>query len=328
MKKIISLLLFISLLISSVISCTFPSASPEDDGTKINIGVMSGPTGMGMAKLMSDYKDKQTNYAFEIYSDPQVAMPDLINKELDMLCLPTNAAANLYNKNKGIISVIAVNTLGSLYLLTDSTTTINSIKDLEGKTIYTSVASSTTVPILNTILSKNNVNATIEVEDSHDALVARIVKNEVSIAVLPEPKVSAALKQNNTYSVDLNISNAWDEVCPSSLTMGCIVVRNEFLNAHEGAVIRFLNDYKASIEFISNPENLDTAAQMIVDGSVLPALPIAKSALSNLSGSIVFIDGEQMKSALLDFYAVLLDSMPQSIGNSLPDDSFYYVQKK
>ena len=57
------------------------------------------------------------------------------------------------------------------------------ITDLEGKTIYTSVASSTTVPILNTILSKNGVNATIEVEDNHDALVARVVKNEVSIAV-------------------------------------------------------------------------------------------------------------------------------------------------
>ena len=70
MKKIISLLLFISLLISSVISCTFPSATPEDDGTKINIGVMSGPTGMGMAKLIDDYKNNE-KYEFIAYTDPE-----------------------------------------------------------------------------------------------------------------------------------------------------------------------------------------------------------------------------------------------------------------
>ena len=82
---------------------------------------------------------------------------------------------------------------------------------------------------------------------------------------------------------------------------------------------------KWSIQYISNPDNLDTASQMIVDGNILPALQIAKSALSNLSGSIVFIDGVQMKSALVDFYNILIESMPQSIGNALPDDSFYYV---
>ena len=323
MKKTIALLL--ALIISAaMISCTFQPGTPVDDGTQINIGVMSGPTGMGLAKLMDDNKADNSKYAFEVYSDPQVAMPDLINKDLDMLCLPTNAAANLYNKNKDIISVIAINTLGSLYLMTDENTTVNSIQDLEGKTIYTSVASSTTVPILNTILSKNGVNATIEVEDNHDALVARVVKNEVSIAVLPEPKVSAALKQNATYSIDLNISDEWIKVSENSLAMGCIVVRNEFLNAHEGAVIRFLNEYKSSIDFISNMENLDVSAQMIVDGGVLPALPIAKSALANLAGSIVFIDGEAMKSTLVDFYTVLLETMPAAIGNALPADSFYY----
>ena len=322
MKKIIALL-FVSIITISLFSCTFPSNNSTDGTVNINIGVMAGPTGMGMAKLMNDNTDENAKYSFEVFSDPQVAMPELINKSLDMLCLPTNAAANLFNKNSSV-SVIAINTLGSLYLLTDENTTVNSIHDLEGKTIYTSVASSTTVPILSTILSKNGVNATIEVEENHDALVARVVKNEVAIAVLPEPKVSATLKQNSKYKIALNISEEWDKVSDNSLTMGCIVVRNEFLNTNENAVKTFLNDYKNSIEYISNPQNLDSAAEMIVNANVLPALPIAKSALTNLSGSIVFIDGSAMKEALVDFYSVLLESMPEAIGNKLPDDSFYY----
>ncbi len=324
MKKTLSLLLAVALLVCAFTSCIFPSSEPSDDGAKIRIGVMSGPTGMGMAKLMADAKENTEKYEFEVYSDPQVAMPDLLKKELDMLCLPTNAAANLYNKNSGVISVIAINTLGSLYLLTDENTTVNSISDLEGKTIYTSVASSTTVPILRTILSKNGVDATIEVEENHDALVARIVKGEVSVAVLPEPKVSATLKQNATYSIDLDISEEWDKVSDNALTMGCIVVRNEFLNQHEGAVLRFLDEYEKSINYISSSENLDSAAQMIIDGGVLPALPIAKSALQNLGNSIAYMDGKDMKSALVEFYSVLLETMPAAIGNALPDDAFYY----
>lgn len=326
MKKTISLLLTLTLCLTFLFSCNFQPEKPDDDGAKINIGVMAGPTGMGMAKLMSDNKDDTSKYGFEIYSDPQVAMPDLINKQLDMLCLPTNAAANLFNKNNGLISVIAVNTLGSLYLLTDANTTIESVADLEGKTIYTSVASSTTVPILQTILTKNGVNATIEVEENHDSLVARVVKNEVSIAVLPEPKVSATLKQNSAYKIALDISEEWDKVSENSLTMGCIVVRNEFLQNHEGAVARFLEEYEASINYISDLTNLDTSAQLIVEGGVLPALPIAKSALSNLSSSIVFLAGEDMKASLIEFYSVLLDTMPNAIGNALPNNAFYYVK--
>lgn len=323
MKRIITLVLTLAILACAV-SCTFPSVVPEDDGAKMNIGVMSGPTGMGMAKLIKDNEASDEKHAFELYSSPQDAMADLLSRELDLLCLPTNTAATLYNKNENLISVLAVNTLGSLYLLSDKNTEIKSVSDLEGKTIYTSVASSTTVPILNSILSKNNVNATIEVEVDHDTLVSRIVKGEVSLAVLPEPKVTAALVQNNTYSVDLNLSAEWDKVFENSLTMGCIVVRNEFLKAHEGAVQRFLNEYKASIEYIANSENLDNAAQMIVDAGVIPKLPIAKKSLANLNGSIVYLDGREMKDALIEFYNVLLESMPQSIGAKLPGEDFYY----
>ena len=323
MKKIISRLLLIVVLASSI-ACSFPGLTPEDDGAKMNIGVMSGPTGMGMAKLMKDNAESTEKYAFELYSSPQDAMADLLSCELDLLCLPTNTAATLYNKNENIISVLAINTLGSLYLLSDESTTITSVSDLAGKTIYTSVASSTTVPILNAILEKNGVSATVEVEADHDSLVSRIAKGEVSLAVLPEPKVTAALMQNATYSVDLNLSSEWDKVFENSLTMGCIVVRNEFLNAHEGAVQRFLHEYEESINYIANPENLDSAAQMICDVGVIPKLPIAKKSLSNLKGSIVYLDGEDMKMSLVEFYNVLLESMPQSIANKLPGDSFYY----
>ncbi len=311
MKKIISLTLLLTLLCVALAGCAKPA-----DNALIKIGVMSGPTGMGMAKLMNDNKDNTDKYSFEIYSAPTNATADLMNGTLDMLCLPTNTAAALATKNPGKISVIAINCLGSLYLMTDSNTTVTSINDLEGKTIYASVPSSTTGPIINYILEKNGVNATIEFEADHDALVAKVVKGEAPIVILPEPKVTAALSKADSYSIDLNLSSEWDKISDEPLTMGCIVVRNEFLYAHERRVDRFLDEYEDSIEYIGKRKNLDAASEMIYNNGVLPALPIAKKALSNLYGSIVYIDGDDMKEALIGFY--------RAIGQELPENKFYY----
>ena len=331
MKKLIALLLLLTLSVFSVSSCAKDDTAGAADGTsdvgadqnqakleKIKIGVMSGPTGMGMAKLINDNGLNSDKYEFKIYSSPEAGTTDLAAKDIDMLCLPTNAAANLSNKKADYISTIAINCLGSLYLVTDGTTEIKSVSDLAGKTIHTSVATSTTKPIIEYILSENNVEANIVVEVDHDTLVSKLANGEAPISVLPEPKVSAALLANKTCSVDLNLSEEWSRVSETPLTMGCIVVRNEFLKANKNTVDAFLAEYKASIEFIGNEANKDAAAEMIVSAGVLPKLPVAKSALGNLYGSIVYQEGAQMKSSLIGFY--------NAIGCALPKDEFYYAK--
>ena len=311
MKKLIALILALSVVLMLAVSCT-----PAEDNTKITIGVLGGPTGMGMAKLMNDVGDESELYEFKLYSSPNDAIPDLSNGTLDMLCLPTNTAATLSTKQD--ISVIAINCLGSLYLMTDDSTEINSFADLDGKTIYASVPNSTTGPIINYLLEQNNVEANVVFEADHDALVAKVVKDEAPIVVLPEPKATAALSKNSNYSIDLNLSEEWDEVSDTPLTMGCIVARNDLIDEHPLAVDRFLTDYKTSIEFIGASSNTSEAVDMIVAQGIIPAKQMASKALVNLYGSIVYIDGAEMKSALIAFY--------NAIGQALPDESIYYAK--
>ena len=313
MKKALSLIRALILLFTFVLTA---NSCNNDDGVAIRIGVMSGPTGMGMAKLISDQKGIEDRYIFKIFSDPQQATGELAAGNLDLLCLPTNTAATLANKTADYISVCAINTLGSLYLLTDGNTKINSINDLEGKTIYASVPNSTTKPIIDFILSQNGVNATVEHTPDHDTLVAKIKKGEVSIAVLPEPKVTAALANNTDYKIDLNLTEEWSKISDLPLTMGCIVVRNEYLKDNKKKVDAFLEEYSGSISYIANKTNLDTSAQMIVDAGILPQLGVAKKSLNNLAGSIVYIDGDAMKDALEGFYT--------AIGLQKPNSKFYY----
>lgn len=320
MKKVLALLICVALCATCLCSCAV-----KDDGAKIRIGVLNGPTGMGLAKLICDTPQDSKEYQFSIYSDPNAAVGDLSSKTLDMLCLPTNTAAKLAAVQPDYITVIALNCLGSLYLVSKNTTAITSMKDLEGKTVYTSVPGSTTEPILRHLLRKHNVNADVQVLPTHDALVTELGKGSVDYAVLPEPKVSAALLKNKNYTVSLNLSEEWSGACDSPLTMGCIVVRNEFLRAHTGAVNRFLDGFSSSVQYITDSAHED-AAQKIVDAGILPALPVAKNALSNLRTSLVAIEGKDMREALNAFYTVLSEDSAASIGGKLPSDAFYYAR--
>lgn len=321
MKKLFSTLLVFALLLSCALLAACGEPEPTPDGrTPIRIGVMSGPTGMGMAKLMQDQSGKTDSpYIFEVYTDPAQALNDLSAKDLDAVCIPTNTAAAQANKKDDYLSVLAINTLGSLYLLSDEETTVQSLEDLEGKTVYVSVPGSTTKPILEYLLAQAGVNATVEVEVDHPTLVSRMsptAADHVNILVLPEPYVSKALGQYSSYSVDLNLSTEWSARSENDLAMGCLVVRNEFLKDNDEQIQLLLKDYKASIEFIADPDNRAEAATMIVNQKILGAAPLATKALTNLDGSIVYRDGAAMKETLISFY--------EAIGLTPPTDDFYY----
>lgn len=106
--------------------------------TPINIGALKGPTGMGMVTLMGE--EFSGKYNITIESAPDVVTGKLINGELDIAAVPVNLASVLYNKTKdesgnSNIMMIAVNTLGVLYVLEDGDT-VNSLTDLAGKTLY------------------------------------------------------------------------------------------------------------------------------------------------------------------------------------------------
>jgi NitT/TauT family transport system substrate-binding protein len=100
--------------------------------------------------------------------------------------------------------------------------------------------------------------------------------------------------------------------------MGCIIADGDFATYNKEAVNEFLEEYKASIDYIGDSDNIDSAAEYVVETGVMGAIPAAKNALTNLSGSICYIDGDNMETSLKAFYA--------AIGIAQPDDSFYYAK--
>ena len=292
---------------------------------------MAGPTGMGLAKLISDNTAEgveNTKYTFEKFTDTEKATAALTAGTIDAICIPTSDAAKYYNTVDDSNVVLAINTLNTLFVLTDKNTTVTSFAELEGKTVYT-CKNGTPKVILDTLIKKAGINATVltsvdgkEIKTPQQ-LGEQVIAGNVSIAVVPEPIVTSSMlaikKNGNTdieYSIDLNLNDAWVAEYESEIAMGCIVASRSFVREHKGVIDRFLTEYKASVEFATDKNNLEAAAECVVNAGVLQAVPAAKTALTNLSGSIVYIDGKNMKNTLKEFY--------KAIGATSPDDNFYY----
>lgn len=325
MKTRLLTLVFAILMITSLFaSCKKEPEAPET----INIYTLNGTTGFGMAKLMSDNAEAK-KYAVTVKTDASDVTAALINGDVDIAALPTNAAANVYNKTEGGVKILAVNTLGCLYLLTKDGITVSSFQDLKGKTVCVPAQNPTF--IFTELCKKNDLTPGTDITiDSTsyakpDLLRDAVAAGKVDIAVLPEPMVTIAMstaKQNNvTLKNAMDLTAEWDKVnAKGSLVQGCVVVRTEFLEKYPQAVEEFLKDYKASIEYLTT--NTAEAAAMIEDNGIFPKAAIAEKAIPKCN--VCYLDGADMKSAMEIYLNALYQINPASVGGKLPEADFYY----
>ena len=294
----------------------------------VRVFTLKGPTGMGMAKLISDSKNGEAslNYEFTVASSADEFTGTIIQGDFELAAVPTNLAAVLAAKTNGAVSVAAVNTLGVLYVL-ENGDSVKSVEDLAGKTIYSSGQGAVPEYALNYILDAFGIECNVIYESEHDAVVSDLITKKADIAILPEPKVTAALKNADApegLRVALDLNDLWKAACEKKgdsgeLYMGCVIVNTAWENEHPNELEAFLNDYKASVDICS--ADPDTASTLIAEAGIIPAAPVAKAAMANCH--IVFIIGDKMAEGLKGFYNVLYGFNPASVGGKLPDDSFY-----
>lgn len=329
MKKIIALSLSIILLLITCTGCQNKKGNENaNDDTQIRIAALKGPTAMGMVKLMDDAKNgtAKGNFDFNISEAVDEITPMLVKGDVDIAAVPANLGAVLYNNTEGKVKVLAVNTLGVLYIV-DNGDSVHSVADLKGKTIYTSGKGATPEYTLNYILKNNGIDpekdVTIEYKSEHAECVAVLASQENAIAMLPQPFVTVAQAKNDKIRVALDMNEEWDKLQDtdnkSALITGAIVVRTEFLEQHKDLVNQFLDSYKESVDYVNN--HIDDAAALIEKEDIVPAA-VAKIAIPYCN--IVYIGGDEMKTKLSGYYSVLFDQNPKSVGGTLPDDTFYY----
>lgn len=340
MKQIALLLVFMLAALSlfgcakepdpaEVVSDPASSIVKPEEKADIRVIAISGPTGMGMVKLMKENEagNAANNYTFSLTSTPSDVVGKITSEEVDIAAIPANLAATLYAKTQGKIQILAINTLSNLYIV-QTGEEITSIKDLEGKSIAVSGQGSTPEYVLNYILAANDLEGKVTVNfySEHSEVVSKLAAKEETIALLPQPFVSVAQGKLETLNIAINMEDAWEEACKvtgstGDIVMGCVVARSEFVEEHKEAIDAFLAEYLDSVGYVST--NTEEAAKLVVEYGIMADETLAATALP--SCGIAFISGTTMRDSLKPFLEILFDANPAAVGGALPDDNFYYL---
>ena len=337
MKKLVFLPLAAALLLSLSACRAKPPAPGGAGDVKLNFGVITGPTGIGAAPLMRDYgsTDGSTDYNITLAAAPTDLTALLINGELDIACLPTNVAATLYNKTNGGVQMLALNTRGVLYIL-ENGNSVQSLSDLKGKTLYAFGEGQGANPeyILDYLLTRNGLtpgkDLTIVWEDS-GALSAKMASGGVTLAMLPVPAATGVVLKNSGVRYALDLTAEWDKLDNGSgLYMGCVVVRTDFLRAHEAAAQLFMQRYTLSLNtMIAAASGVSSGSdvsydfgQLLVDQRIVGSAQAGNAALP-YAGLCNITGAAAMKDAISGYYQVLFDANPASIGGAIPSADFY-----
>ena len=313
-----------------------PNNEPEEQQVSsqqpmdVRAAALKGPTAMGLVKFMDEAEAgtvSDNDYSFQIAASPDELTPQIAQGSLDIACVPANLASVLYNNTDGAVRVLAVNTLGVLYIC-DSNGSIQSVADLAGKTIYASGKGSTPEYALNYILEGNGLtpgrDVTIEWKSEHAECVAAMTKDSQAIALLPQPFVTTAQMKDDSIRTALDLTEEWNalqsDADASSLITGVVVARADFVDEHPEAVEAFMKHYRESVAFVN--EDIEAAAVLIDTYDIVPAA-VAQKAIP--ACNIVCMEGDEMKNALSGYLEVLFEQNPKSVGGTLPGDDFYYA---
>ena len=337
LKSILTLCLTLALAFA-LVACGQKADKPDEQDEQqteqeeftpanYSIAALKGPTAMGLVKLMRDSESGETSgndYTFTLAGSADEVTPALLKGELDMACVPANLAAVLYNKTEGEIEVLAVNTLGVLYIV-ENGESVQSIEDLKGKTVVAAGKGSTPEYALRYLLAENGINpdsdVTIDWKSEHSECVAALASGQATIALLPQPFVTVAQGKIEGLRMALDLTKEWDALGNgSALITGVIVARRAVVEENPAAVNEFLKDYAASVDWVD--ANTADAAALIGEYSIVDAA-VAEKALPYCN--IVCLTGADLLEALPGYLEVLYNASPAAVGGEMPDNSFYFA---
>ena len=314
---------------SSVSSSADASTGDSSESYELpDLMVMSGPTGVGAAKLLADHDADPASSplaSHAVVTDNSEVMNALVNGDADIAAVATNVASNLVNKTDGGIQVLAINTLGVLYIL-EKGETVQSMADLKGQTLYAPSTAKGANPeyILNYLLTQNGVEPSeVNIQwMTPQEITAQMASSEAGICMLPVPAATALLIKDSGVREAISLSAEWDKLNIGALAQGCIVAQTKFVEENPQAVADFLAAYEQSINYMNDEANREDAAALVAQYGITPNAAIAAKAIPQCN--LTYVTGVEMQNTLESFYQIMFQANPASIGGAMPYDSFYY----
>ncbi|MBU5590360.1 ABC transporter substrate-binding protein [Clostridium sp. MSJ-4] len=327
MKKRFSIAL--SLLMSMVLLVGCISNKGEEkqqqvENKNIKVFVPDGIPALTAAKLMKEKPEIKKNFTIEynVEKTPDALVAKVLNSEADIAVVPSNLAAQAYNKNLSY-KLAGTAGWGSLFVVTSED--ISKVSDMKGKEIYNIGKGLTPDIIFRFILSKNNIDTDKDVSITYlngaTELAPAFISGKTSLAVMPEPMITTVTMKKTESKIAIDLNKEWINLTGSKYgyPQSSIIIKKELIEKNKDFVDKFLEDYKESIKWANeNPQKLgEYAEELELNMNKATAEKVIERANMN------FIHIKESKEDYETYYKVLNEFEPKSIGGKVPDEGLY-----
>lgn len=227
-------------------------------------------------------KDIGKKIEFKLWNNPDELRALILKKEVDFIALPTNVAANLYNK--GIdLKLLNVSTWGILGLVSRDKN-LKNIEDFKNKEIIVPFRADMPDIIFQALIKKANLNIKKDFKLTYVATpidaMQMLILRRADHALLAEPAISIALRKTGSFPVKLiapdlyrsvDLQKDWGrlfEVEPKIPQAGLAIIGET--KGKEQLITKILEEYEKAINWYKS--NQKDASELVV--KTLPMLEV------------------------------------------------------
>ena len=329
LKKLLALLI-ITVFITFLSVFYIQSDIINEKEDTIIISLTNGIPALNITYLKekNDKNLTENKYKFLFFDNFLEVLTQIANNKTDMAFLPSNAAATLYNKNKGSIKVISISSMENFYIVGEDVK-VKKVEDFKYKQIYLLKKDIYIKPILEAIFIKNNLNPKsdfwIEILADEESLVNEDTLEKVDFIVLNELShlnlVNLEKKRSHSlkYKKILNLNKEWQKLYGSNIPLNCLVARKKFIEKRNNLLEKFLKDYNNTFDDVNN----DLIRTANLSNDIIKIEPdVIKASIPNCN--LVNISGREMSNLINNFLKEIFPLIKKDIYEKIPNKDFYY----
>lgn len=281
-------------------------------------------------------KDIAKNVEFKLWKNPDELRALVLNGDVDFMAIPTNVAANLYNKDVNL-KLINVSIWGILGMISRDPN-LKTLADFKGKEIAVPFRADMPDIIFTKLLKEQGLDPKKDFKikylaSAFDAMQMLILRR-VDHALLAEPAISIALRKTKSFPMkviapdlyrSVDVQEEWARVfkTEAKLPQAGIAVLGESISKKD-IIKRFQQEYEKSIAWYKN--NPIKAGELVAKNLKMLDKDGVSDSIPNVK--LEFVKAIDAKKDLEVFYEILKDGDAKTIGGKLPNNSFYYKEQK
>ncbi len=296
---------------------------------KIVLSSPFSPLAMPMAyiienDLLKDYAEK-TELA--IWTNPDQLRAQMSGGSADFVSLPSNTASIFYNK--GVKLKLLKVSIWKVFYIVSEDTSVSSIEDLRGKTIYVPFRGDQPDLVFQTIFTKAGIDPsrdiTIQYVQSPQDIVMNLMGDKAEYGMMIEPVATVAqikgAQKGKKIARVIDVQKEWGRLLnlEERLPNAGVAAMPGILE-HPEVVDAFAKIYDEAVKWsVENPKEAGLLAAKYVEGVPAPAFTKAMEFTTFES-----ISSGEVKDEIETMFSEFMHLNPASVGGKLPDENFYY----